>query len=130
VTIGLLPYAQAAALPPPGAPFVETVNRTIDAHVVVEGGVQGAHFVNCTWRHLGGAGLHFVGGSRHSSVRRSTFHDVSAAAVMVGSIVDWAEPDPKKQTFNNTVADCHIYDCLGGRGRLSALSVFLFKSVL
>jgi hypothetical protein len=63
-------------------------------------------------------------------VRRSTFHDVSAAAVMVGSIVDWAEPDPKKQTFNNTVADCHIYDCLGGRGRLSALSVFLFKSVL
>ena len=59
-----MPYAQAAALPPPGAPFVETVNRTIDAHVVVEGGVQGAHFVNCTWRHLGGAGLHFVGGSR------------------------------------------------------------------
>ena len=29
---------------------------------------------------------------------------------MVGEIVDWAEPDPAKQTLNNTVADCRIYD--------------------
>lgn len=55
----------------------------------------------------------------------SLFHDDSAAAVTVGEIADWSEPQPSRQTFNNTVADSTITDLPKEfRGAVS-LSVFV-----
>jgi len=108
----------------PNSSTPEFLHTLIDSHVRLSG-VSHVHLVNCTFRHLGGAALHFGAGTQHSSVSHSLFHDDSAAAVTVGEIADWSEPQPSRQTFNNTVADSTITDLPKEfRGAVS-LSVFV-----
>ena len=52
----------------------------------------------------------FQAGTQHSAVTHSSFHDISASAVMVGEVLDWAETNETLQTFNNTVSDSTVLD--------------------
>jgi len=76
-------------------------------------GFRGAHGVvvsNCRFSRLGGSGLWFGAGSRDCTVHNSSFHDVSGAAVQVGS---WAGPDASNVSLHTagiTVADNLITD--------------------
>ena len=121
---------------PPGQERVVLPNKTIPANVVVEGGkryrchlgcillkmspislrtgAQGVLFDGCTFRHLGGAALHFQAGAQHSSVQRAQFHDVSASAVMIGNIVSAELPSRLPSTASAAAALCA--DRLGRAG--------------
>ena len=100
-------------------------NRTIPAHIVVEGGAHGVTFDNCSFRHLGGTALHFHAGAQHSSVVGSTFDDVSASAVIIGNVTDWDEQDASRQTLNISVSDSVIRDLPREYHGAVALAVFI-----
>jgi hypothetical protein len=67
-------------------------------------------FRNCTFTHMGAAAIHFRAGSKGNVVSHSSFYDISASAVMIGEVADWAETNRSLQTLDNTVSDNVIYD--------------------
>ena len=101
---------------PPGQERVVLPNKTIPANVVVEGGAQGVLFDGCTFRHLGGAALHFQAGAQHSSVQRAQFHDVSASAVMIGNVVSADAELPSRLSCAASAATALSADRLGRAG--------------
>ena len=111
--------------PPPGENRVVLPNKTIPANLVVEGGANEVLFDKCTFRHLGGTGLHFQAGAQHSTVKNSEFYDVSASAVIVGNVTDWDETDVSKQTLNITVSDSFISNLPREYHGAVAVSVFI-----
>ena len=70
-------------------------------------------FDGCTFQHLGGSGLGLAAGTRDITVSRSSFHDISASAIIIGGVEDWAETATSKQTSGNKVADCTIGASIG-----------------
>ena len=67
-------------------------------------------FEECVFRNLGTTGVHFWGGSHDSSVTRSLFVDLSASAVLFGSVDTYNVSDPEHQDAGLTVADCTIHN--------------------
>ena len=52
--------------------------------------------------------MHFSGGAHSNAVTRSTFFDLSASAVLFGSVDSYNISDPNEQDDGLTVADCTI----------------------
>lgn len=103
------------------------MNETIDAAVVVERG-EYITATNCTFRHLGGTAVHLQAGTRHSVVAHSSFYDISASAVMIGEVLDWAQTNETLQTLNNTVSDSTAVDLPKEFHGAVALSVLIAAS--
>jgi len=89
---------------------------------------SGVAFQNCTFRHLGGTALHLGRGCQHCVVAGCSFVDVSASAVQIGTIDgDFAEPDPRKRTLNNTLQDSVIADLPVEFRGASAVAAFITR---
>ena len=74
-------------------------------------GVTGVTLDSCTFRHIGSNGVSFSGGSHRNTVSRSTFSDISASAVAIGTRSGSVASMTEKQfDINNTVSDCTITD--------------------
>eukprot|EP01050_Picozoa_sp_SAG11_P018003 SAG11_NODE_2662_length_3119_cov_2.158609_1_plen_463_part_00 len=67
-------------------------------------------FKACTFRNLGTTGVHFSGGAQNNAVTRSEFFDISASAVLFGSVNSYNISDPKEQDAGLTVVDCTIHN--------------------
>ena len=87
-------------------------------------------FDSCEFTHLGGVGLDFGNGSHSNVVTSCYFHDISGAAVQIGSFNTVNVTDPLDQDLFNVVnnsivfgAAIEVYACVcvflneRGRGR-------------
>eukprot|EP01043_Picozoa_sp_COSAG02_P009889 COSAG02_NODE_341_length_24173_cov_28.504777_8_plen_616_part_00 len=73
-------------------------------------GSREIYFSGCTFRNLGTTGVHFSGGAHDNAVSRSQFFDLSASAVLFGSVNTYNISDPKQQDAGLMVADCTIHN--------------------
>ena len=69
---------------------------------------SGVSFSNCSFKHLGAAGIYLDAGCQNSTITRCSFSDISGAAVTIGAFTDYNQTVPALQTANNTVSDCTI----------------------
>eukprot|EP01052_Picozoa_sp_SAG31_P001786 SAG31_NODE_60_length_29419_cov_39.876398_10_plen_178_part_00 len=73
-------------------------------------GVRDVHILNCSFAHLGGAGLSFASGTQESSVRGCEFFDVSASGVTVGSAMSsYLALDSVQRDGGISIHDNHIH---------------------
>ena len=89
-------------------------------------GVRDFHLLNCSFAHLGGAGVSFAGGTQHSSVSGCEFYDISASGVTVGTAMSsYLALDPAAQDGGITIADNHIHSvAVEYSGAVGILSTF------
>ena len=85
--------ASRRAASPSAHPMLSAVQ-----HLVRMLGVRDFHLLNCSFAHLGGAGVSFAGGTQHSSVSGCEFYDISASGVTVGTAMSsYLALDPAAQ---------------------------------
>ena len=89
-------------------------------------GVRDFHLLNCSFAHLGGAGVSFAGGTQHSSVSGCEFYDISASGVTVGTAMSsYLALDPAAQDGGITIADNRIHSvAVEYSGAVGILSTF------
>lgn len=80
------------------------------AAVEVRGALQSS-FEDCVFRNLGTTGLHFWDAAQNSTVTRSTFFDLSASAVLFGSVNTYNISDPEEQDAGLTVVRVARFLC-------------------
>jgi hypothetical protein len=73
-------------------------------------GAKDCAFNGCTLRHIGSVGLSFSGGSHRNRVSHCKFHDISASAIYIGTLVVSASNvhNSSQQDINNSVSDSVI----------------------
>ena len=62
-------------------------------------------FNNCSFTHLGAAGISFTHGSQNNTVSASLFEDISGTSVSVGSVNTYNETNLDNHDADNTIAD-------------------------
>ncbi len=89
---------------PPHGEFLKS-----PANVVVRAG-RSIRFSGCAFAHLGGAGLDIERGSRHNTVDRCLFTDISGSGIQIGDVLrdDHHPADEGLVVLGNTVRNCEI----------------------
>jgi hypothetical protein len=70
----------------------------------------GISFDSCIFRNLGTSGVHFWRGAHDNAIRRSTFVDLSASAVLFGSVDTYNISVLRQQDAGLSVVDCTIHN--------------------
>jgi len=67
-------------------------------------------FSNCTFIHLGSAGINFDYGSQNNMITGCEFTDISSSGVQIGDINDFDQKNVLFQTFGNSVINNYLHD--------------------
>lgn len=83
-------------------------------------------FTECTFEHLGGAGIDIDNGSKNNSIGKGRFDDISSSAVMIGDVSDTQDHHPddlRKVNIGNSLKNSIITKT--GQEYFDAAAVFV-----